>query len=298
MRRLTKVYLEITNTCNLSCRFCPPVQQKPANLDLVQFEYILSQLKGQVKTLYFHLKGEPLIHPLLGQFLQLAAASGFEVILTTNATLLTRKLADLQGQSSLKRVNISLHAWDDLEKPQQKKAFLEMLGSAQLLADPIHISLRLWDAQSRHQHGPIFELLEQHFQLAEAEIARSLQGQNATMLAPSISLHRADAFDWPRLDATLQPGPGFCQGLRDQAGILVDGTVVPCCLDADGIINLGNIYQHDWSSIIGSPRARGLRQAFDRGQVSEELCRHCSYRQRFADKAAKQAVAQSGKPRI
>jgi len=65
--------------------------------------------------------------------------------------------------------------------------------------------------------------------------------------------------------------------------ILVDGTVVPCCLDGEGVINLGNIHESDFSQIVESERANNIFNGFSRREAVEELCRKCGYRTKFND---------------
>lgn len=89
-------------------------------------------------------------------------------------------------------------------------------------------------------------------------------------------------FQWPDLKEAEDEGKGFCHALRNQAAILVDGTVVPCCLDGEGVINLGNINQTPFSEIVEGERANNLYNGFSRREVVEELCRKCGYRQRFS----------------
>ena len=74
---------------------------------------------------------------------------------------------------------------------------------------------------------------------------------------------------------------GFCYGMLDHVGVLADGTVVPCCLDADGEITLGNIFESDLSEILASPRARAIADGFKHHQKVEPLCRRCGYSKRF-----------------
>ena len=88
MKRFRKVYLEISNICNLQCSFCPGTSRKKQRMQEPEFQMLLRKLKSWTDFLYFHLMGEPLCHPLLERYLQLAQQQGFKVILTTNGTLL------------------------------------------------------------------------------------------------------------------------------------------------------------------------------------------------------------------
>ena len=84
-----------------------------------------------------------------------------------------------------------------------------------------------------------------------------------------------------RQNAEIRGNKYFCYGLKDQFGILADGTVVPCCLDSDGIINLGNIFHEDIESILNSQRAQDIADGFKCGKATEDLCKKCGYAQRF-----------------
>ena len=90
-KRFAKVYLEISNLCNLSCAFCPGTKRTKKALNEEEFSCLISKLRPYTDFLYFHLMGEPLLHPQLGRFLELAGNEGFKVILTTNGTLLGKQ---------------------------------------------------------------------------------------------------------------------------------------------------------------------------------------------------------------
>jgi radical SAM protein with 4Fe4S-binding SPASM domain len=96
-----------------------------------------------------------------------------------------------------------------------------------------------------------------------------------------VYLNQDQEFQWPDLKEVEDDGVGFCYGLRNQIAILVDGTVVPCCLDGEGVVNLGNINTTQFSKIIESERAGNIIEGFSRREAVEELCRKCGYRKRF-----------------
>ena len=87
-------------------------------------------------------------------------------------------------------------------------------------------------------------------------------------------------FDWrePRL---APEDSQFCYGLRQQIAVLCDGTVVPCCLDSEGRLALGNLLSQEMDDILASPRARAIQKGFDARRPAEELCRRCGYAARF-----------------
>ena len=74
---LEKIYLEITNVCNLDCSFCHKTARPHRRMTNEDFELLTDRLQGEVKYLFFHLMGEPLLHPLLPQFVRRAREKGF-----------------------------------------------------------------------------------------------------------------------------------------------------------------------------------------------------------------------------
>jgi len=265
MRPLQKIYLEITNTCNLSCPFCPPHSREGIVMATARFTEILDKIQGKAKVLYFHVKGEPLLHPELSVFLDIAASNGFPVRLTTNGTLLSEWESRLKGKKNLDRLNISLHSLAQYQDARREKIAQEILAAAESLrvanraVNPrFLVSLRLWTKDRPMETEKIASIIENHFQLEAGSVCSQLKNKNGMIIREGMAIHSAETFVWPSLGGTDFGPEGFCHGLRDQAGILADGTVVPCCLDGDGDIALGNILTGDWDEIMEGPRARAL----------------------------------------
>ena len=276
-KRFQKIYLEISNVCNLRCSFCPGTKREPRVMDEKTFASLLPQLRPWSDYLYFHLMGEPLCHPRLERFLALAGEMGFKVILTTNGTLLKKQQAMLLASDGLEKVNISLHAFEanDLQMPfadyvEQCLAFGKAAEGKKL------ISYRLWNSGGLESlNGEILLALERHFSKPWVQERRGIR------IGQRVYLEHGDKFDWPDLSARDGGERVFCYGLRDQIGILCDGTVVPCCLDHEGDIALGNILETPLDAILESPRARAIFEGFSCGKAAEELCRKCGYARRF-----------------
>ena len=275
--RFRKIYLEISNLCNLKCSFCPGTKRPGRRMTAHEFEVLATKLRPYTDFLYFHLMGEPLSHPQLKEFLHIAHRHGFKVILTTNGTLLPRVQELLLSAPALHKVNISLHAFEanDFATP-----FAEYLhhcfAFGQAAQGKIITVYRLWN------HGGLETRNDAILQQLHAAFpdpwAENRQGHR---LADKVFLEYGDKFDWPDLSAPENDSPIFCYGLRDQLGVLCDGTVVPCCLDHEGDIPLGNLFFQDLDTILASPRAQAIFHGFSKKDPPEPLCRRCGYARRF-----------------
>ena len=277
MKRFNKIYLEISNLCNLSCAFCPGTKRPKHAMSVEEFSSLMPKLRPYADYLYFHLMGEPLLHPHLGKFLELAGDAGFKVILTTNGTLLPKQQDLLLSSPALHKVNISLHAFEanDLSVPFEE--YLRGCFNFGMAAEgKILTVFRLWNhggAEGRNKE--ILSAMEQHFPQPW------VQERKGTRLGNRVYLEYGDKFDWPDLSAVDGGNQVFCYGLRDQIGVLCDGTVVPCCLDHEGDIALGNLHETDLQTILDAPRAQSIYSGFQNHTAAEELCRKCGYARRF-----------------
>ena len=277
MKRFNKVYLEISNLCNLRCAFCPGTKRAPHRMTEEEFSALLPKIRPFSDYLYFHLMGEPLCHPLLGRFLELAGQAGFKVILTTNGTLLSKMQDVLLAAPALHKVNISLHAFEanDLAVP-----FSEYLRGCFAFGKAAEgkciISYRLWNGGGADElNGQILDTMAEVFPRPWAEERRGPR------LGQKIYLEYGDKFDWPDLNAADNGERVFCYGLRDQIGVLCDGTVVPCCLDHEGDLALGSLHETTMDAILETDRAKAIYEGFQKGKAAEELCRKCGYATRF-----------------
>ena len=271
-----KVYVEITNICNMNCSFCHGHSRAPRQMSEDEFKSILASLKGQTEYVYYHLMGEPLTHPLLPRFLELAGADGFKSIITTNGTLLKKRGAELLS-SGLHKVNISLHSFEGDDEEAFKKYVGELSDFALSAAERgVIVVFRLWNKGfDGGKNDKALALLKQNIAGDWLENTRGIK------IRDKIFIEMGDRFTWPDKNADIQGDKFYCYGLRDQFGILSDGTVVPCCLDSDGVINLGNIFKADVKDILNSKRAADISLGFKCGKASEELCKRCGYAQRF-----------------
>ena len=274
---LKKAYLEITNVCNLNCRFCPGTRREKRFMSADEFAFLAARLQGRVEYLYLHLLGEPLLHPQLGEILAIAAGMGFRIMLTTNGTLLDSRGDELISCPAVHKISISLQSFE-ANGGAEPKGYVNQCArfAAKAAAVGKICELRMWNRGGYESlNGEMISLLETEFPPPWDRGGRSVK------LTERVWLADGDMFEWPELDAEDRGERCFCYGLRDQIGVLCDGTVVPCCLDHDGDVPLGNLFESELSDILSTERARAIYDGFSERRAVEELCRRCGYARRF-----------------
>lgn len=280
--RFAKVYVEITNVCNRSCDFCPKTMRPARFMPPEDFLIVVKALRPYTEFLYFHLMGEPLLHPQLKLFLQLAAELEFRVIITTNGTLLAKNQQLLLDADALHKVNISLHSFEANEAHDFAEYMDGCCNFAQAAARQEKlVNLRLWNLDAAQKKGKNAENDRILSRLAQTFPAPWAQVRGGLRLAECVYLSEEEIFLWPSLQADDYGEDRFCYGLKDQLGVLSDGTVVPCCLDHEGDIALGNLLQEPLETILQKPRTQAIIDGFGRRCAVEPLCRRCGYSTRF-----------------
>ena len=289
MRRFKKVYIEITNVCNLSCNFCPKTKRKYKFMNKEEFNYILKEVKPFTEHIYLHLMGEPLLNENIQEFLEESGNQGLYVNLTTNGTLLNTVGDTLIKAKALRQVNISLHSFEANKKTVELEEYLKDISNFIIKArenSNIICAIRLWNMDSNDLKGEnnlnreILKILEENLNL-DFSLAEKLQETNRIKLKDKVYLNMAEKFQWPDIKIDTLEEKVFCHGLRNQMGILVDGTVVPCCLDSDGNLPLGNIFEKSLKEILEGERAINIYNGFSRRVAVEDLCKRCGYDTRF-----------------
>ena len=273
-----KAFLEITNACNLACDFCHGTKRPVRYLTREEFTHAAGQLKTFADYLYFHLMGEPLLHPALDEFLAIAGEMGFRVILTTNGTLLSKREQILLNAPALHKVSISLHAYEANRMGIPLEAYLtDCFRFCEKAAGQGIISvMRLWNlGGASSENDTILRQMHGYFDGAEGREWQEIY--SGYKIREKVFLEWGEKFDWPDTEAAPVSTSHSCYGLRDQIGVLSDGTVVPCCLDAEGAVNLGNLFCTPLAQILASPRAAALKRSFETRQITETLCQRCGY---------------------
>ena len=271
-----KAYVEITNICNMHCSFCHGHRRSPRRMTEAEFQRVLQQLEGKTGYVYYHLMGEPLTHPDLPVFLQMAAEKGLRSIITTNGTLLRKRGEEILA-AGLHKVSVSLHSFEEANDAvfedylEQVAAFADKANEKDVL-----VSLRLWNrGYDEGRNDAALAFLRKRLAGEWTENSKGYRIRN------KLYLEWGDRFAWPDMDAEDRGENVFCYGLKDQFGILCDGTVVPCCLDSEGVIALGNVFTGELTDILASSRATEMVKGFACRRATEELCRRCGYARRF-----------------
>lgn len=276
MKKYRKIYVEITNSCNLNCSFCSKVEKPRRNMTVEEFTHILEEIKGYTDNIYLHVKGEPLLHKDLIEFLRIAEKYNIKVNLTTNGVLFPKRVDELVKCNSLQKINFSLHSENNIPN------YLEdIFKSVEKLKDKTVI-YRLWTLQNGKFDKKSTKTVEKiiNYYKLSPETVEKIYKENNVKITPTIYVDKDNEFEWPD-DNKEETTTGFCMALKTQVAILVDGTVVPCCLDSNGKINLGNIYTDSFESIISSKRCQDLKKSFQDRKPCEKLCLSCTYKNRF-----------------
>lgn len=234
--RFKKIYIETTNLCNLNCDFCIKNRRKKEIMTIQNFKIILSKIKNYTNYIYLHILGEPLLNPKLNEFILLASNEGFNINITTNGYLIDK----IKDNKNIRQVNISLHSFDVKYNVELKKYLNNIFDSVEeLIKNDTYVSLRLW-VKNKYSEDIINEVNNYY----KVNITKN------TKIKENLFFNFEKQFIWPDLNNSYYNESGKCYGLTDHIGILVDGTIVPCCLDTLGIINLGNIFKEEIDEIL------------------------------------------------
>lgn len=272
----SRVYVEITNICNKNCSFCPGTVRPPKRMTMEEFTTVAQKLQGVTEYLYYHLMGEPLTHPLLPEFIKTANQMGFRSAITTNGSLLPAK-GDALITAQVYKVNISVHSFEKGSLDEYIAYLDGCMDFAEKASQAgVLVILRLWN--NGLDEGRNIDIVAR---LQERFAGEWHWGTRGARIRPKLHLEYGDRFQWPDMAAENQGDSVFCYGLKDHFAILCDGRVVPCCLDREGAITLGDAFTQNIQDILQSPRAKAMREGFTHRCATEELCQKCGYARRF-----------------
>lgn len=288
--KFSKIHIEISNICNLQCSFCPKVVRTKKMMDLDLFESIIRQVAPLTEQVAFHLMGDPLVHPLLREMVEICATHQAPIFFVTNGVLLKEEKADLLLNPAFRQVNFSLHSFHDNYGDKDPGVYLEKIfayADRALRERPdLYVNFRLWNLQEVRGAGArnrdMLRRITDRFggQVPSDIDVRSKKSFN---LRGRLYLHFDTEFKWPEMHLPVLHERGRCYGLKSHFGVLVDGTVVPCCLDKEGSIPLGNAREKPILDILADTRAQKVLRGFRDGKLVEDLCRRCQYIERFQE---------------
>jgi radical SAM protein with 4Fe4S-binding SPASM domain len=292
--KFLRTYIEISNICNLQCTFCPEVEREKKILSLENFRKILKDVLPYTEQVCLHLMGEPLAHPEFPEILKICEEEGAVIHLTTNGTFLSKYgFETFLKSKSLRQINFSIHSYKDNFPGQDIRPYLYdilMFSREAMLTKPeLYINFRLWNLlqtkEMRAENQDIINHICEFFQVPVNENI-DLSFRKNKNITGRIYFHFDSRFKWPSFNDPDNGERGFCHALSQQIGIHADGTVVPCCLDKEAGIPLGNVLEESFISILNSSRLKAMREGFQKQILTEELCRKCTYIRRFDKKVA------------
>ena len=287
-KKYSKVNIEISNICNLQCSFCPEVIRAKKLIEIDLFEKVISQVAPLTDQVCFHLMGDPLVHPKLAELVEICDRYQVKIFFVTNGVLLREKQAELLLHPAFRQVNFSLHSFFDNFKDQSPDVYLERIFSYTELAferrPDLYINYRLWNLDdplgTGEKNREMLRRIEARFNI-QIDPERDVRREKSAKIKNRLYLHFDTEFVWPALELPVLGDSGTCYGLSNHFGVLVDGTVVPCCLDKEGSIPLGNIIDLPIEEILQAPRSRQILKGFQDGRLVEDLCKRCQYIERF-----------------
>ena len=280
---IERIYIEIGNICNLDCSFCHKIKRAARQMTADEFSTVAEKIKGHTKYAYLHVMGEPLLHKNLGDFLRILDENGIRAAITTNGTLLPQKKDVLLSAKNLHKVSISLHAPEANERKISKEDYLSgCVDFAKAAAEAgVFVVFRLWNLDSDEGQGKNHENAFIKSFLCEAFPQEWQKRRSGFRLARNIFLEYDGLFTWPAESNAEERFSGYCHAIKDQIAILADGAVVPCCLDSEGEISLGNIFDNTLDEILSSERAKNMKRGFEERRLIEPLCKRCTFIKRF-----------------
>ncbi len=293
-KRFTKVNIEISNICNLQCSFCPEVIRTKKLISLDLFDRIVQQVAPLTEQVCFHLMGDPLVHPELSSLISICHQYDVKIFFVTNGLLLRETQQKLLLHPAFRQVNFSLHSFHDNFPDKDPTEYLNRIFAyterAFVERPDLYLNYRLWNLQdvlgTSQKNRSLLTRIEDHFEIS-IDTELDVRLKKSIHLKNRLYLHFDTEFIWPSLDLPVLGLSGTCYGLSSHFGILVDGTVVPCCLDKEGEIPLGSIETESLSEILNNPRSKSILEGFRKNKLVENLCQRCQYIERFQTVAPK-----------
>ena len=283
-----RIYIELTNVCGLTCSFCPTKELPNKEMSLEFFESVIEQASHYTKEIACHVVGDPLTQSNLHAYLDIIHKYRLKAMLTTSGYFLKKHRYETLFHPCVKQINISLNSFNkndtSLTFEQYIVPILALCKEKLERKEELFINLRVWNLDETMSettfNKTLFAKLSDIFDVDLNLEAIYKERPKSIRLASKILVHFDNYFQWPSLK-NKNYGHGTCQGLSSHIAILASGKVVPCCLDCDGIIELGDLHINSLSEVLASERSVKMLKGFKEGKAVEELCQKCSYKDRF-----------------
>nr|WP_228126539.1 SPASM domain-containing protein [Candidatus Marinarcus aquaticus] len=258
-------------------------------MSLELFDSINAQVKKLTHELSYHIVGDPLVLSNLKEYLDISLKHELKVNIVTTANNLTTSMFEFLTHKAIRQVNFSLNSYNANSHKKSLQEYLqpifEFAHYVQEQQKELFINFRLWnfdeDLSAQFFNENVFAYANAFFnqELSFSDVQK--ERPKSLRIAKKLFFHFDDYFNWPTLQGQSKLKHGFCYGLKSHFGILSSGRVVPCCLDKDGIIDLGNIHEQTLEDILNSSRVKQIQKGFLNQQAVEELCQKCEYKERF-----------------
>lgn len=285
-----KIYLEISNICNLQCTFCPVVERDKATMDEPSLKDYLQKIKKHTERVCFHLMGEPLGHKEFPRFVDIAQEYQVSLEITTNGTLINDANIRALLNPAVVQVNFSVQSFFDNFPQADASTYISKLVefAHRCLSErpDLYVNFRLWNLDSGEEFQEKNELFLKTLETAfNVSINRVVDPafNKSKRLKERIYLHYDSRFKWPSDKAIESKDKGTCYGTRTHIAVHANGVVVPCCLDKEARIPLGSLETQSLDEILTSDRYLKMKQGFENHRLVEDFCKKCTYIQRFSD---------------
>lgn len=276
---LKRVYIEITNVCNLQCAFCSPHHREPSFMPIGFFRYCVKQIRPYTEYIYLHVKGEPLLHPQFDEIMSVCDAEGMKVQLVTNASLLPQYSDSLLAHSSLRKISFSLQSieFQKLTPAELLEPVLSFCQRASVRRFP-YCEIRFWrsDQMTDPRTAACLSMLKDRYSFTASGRQKNFR------IMDHVYVDFDNVFSWPAANDAEQSAAGTCHGAVHQIAVLCDGRVVPCCLDQDAAVCFGSLHESSLAEILSSGRYLQMTEGLRRHVLTESFCRRCTFRQRFS----------------
>lgn len=284
-----KLWIELTNHCNLKCKLCPNREihiSKKGFMKWYLFKKIIDDAEGKVRELNLFHRGESLLHPKLFDMIEYAGSKGFVTKIHTNATLLKTSIIEKILDSKLSYISFSFDGYvkSTYEKNRVSSSYEETLNG-------ILKFLSTKKEKGKSQPYTVLQIMEYDNQFSKREL--KIQRKNFVKKFKSLPIDRIvirTPHNWGGLlelgneSEYIKNKSIACTFPWYSLVILYNGVVVPCPQDFNAMLIVGDIRKQSLEDIFNGKDLRELRLKFRNHDIkSLNPCITCDriYRKTF-----------------